>query len=71
MTYNEIKQMIIEDVIAKDTMSSSEAGYINEWRNFLSNGYTGPSEYEDEYNEILYDEFTDEELEVLWNNSHK
>jgi len=67
-----IKKLIINDITNKDTGSASECGYGDEWRNFLSDAceLDADSEEYDLYQDVLYEGFTDKELEKLWRNSH-
>jgi hypothetical protein len=60
----EMKKRIIKD-IQEDCSHISEIGYDN-WKQFLSdcNGM------EEDYDEVLWDEFTEEELEDIWQKAH-
>ena len=60
----DIKGEIIKDIQSEDCDHYSECGYDN-WHNFLSDSYM-----DEEYDEELQS-FTEEELEELWEKSHK
>lgn len=68
----EIRQQIIKDVTEEDTMSLKEANY-DCWKGFLSDARMGldNEEFYKKYEEYLYENFTEEELEKLWQDSHK
>ena len=61
---DEMKKKIIKD-LQEDCSHTSERGY-DSWKAFLSdcNGM------EEDYDEVLYEEFTENELEVIWQKSH-
>lgn len=58
-------KQIIKDITDPDTMSKEEANYIS-YLEFLSDSEMGNPGYED----VLFDDFEEEELEKLWKESH-
>jgi len=66
-----IKKLIIKDITDKDTAYYLEHEYEC-WKDFLSNGceLDVDSEEYDLYQDVLYKDFSDEEIEKLWRNSH-
>lgn len=60
-----LHEQIIKDVTDPDTMSKEAAGYDN-YRSFLSDSEMGNHGYE----EVLYEDFTENDLEKLWKESH-
>jgi hypothetical protein len=61
-----IREQIIKDIADPDTMSIEEANYVS-YLEFLSDAQMGDHGYED----VLFEEFSEEELERLWRESHK
>lgn len=61
----DIKKQIIKD-ISEDCDHYSELGY-DCWKHLLSDANM---ENREEYDKVLYEEFTEDELEELWKNSH-
>lgn len=67
INYNKIKKQIIKDITDKDTDYYIECGY-EYWKDFLSDGNAEIDA--EQYDKVLYEDFTEEELEKLWRNSH-
>lgn len=63
---NNIINRIIKDLEC-DCDHYSKCGYDG-WKPFLSDANTDDI---DEYNKVLYEDFTEEELEEIWQRSHK
>lgn len=69
---NELKQrkeklheQIIKDITDPNTMSKEDANYVS-YLEFLSDSEMGTQGYE----EVLFNDFEEEELERLWRESH-
>lgn len=64
MIINYIKQEVVKAIQDKNLNHYLEKGYDN-WHNFLSDFYI------DEYYDVAIHSFTEEQLEEIWENSHK
>lgn len=60
-----LHDQIIRDITDMDTMSKEESNYSS-YLTFLSDAEMGTEGYE----EVLFDDFTEEDLERLWKESH-
>lgn len=63
---SDMEMKIIQDI--KESDHYSECGY-DSWKHFLSDANMGSDK--EKYDEVLYKNFTEKELEILWKHYNK